>query len=96
MSGPSPYGGESALVEAAVEEGQPTTLTVAKSIAAVTDKPPDELPPLENSIDTDALNRLFENTFDDGRLVFQHAGLFVCVEAVGWISVHEEDPRRGS
>lgn len=76
------------------------TTAVTKGVAAVTDEPPDGLDPLFETIDPDALNRLYDPTDGgsnrpDGRVSFRFNDCAVSVYASGTIEItpaEEDDP----
>jgi hypothetical protein len=53
---------------------------VLQAVSAVTGRPPLELPPLQRSVDVDALNRLFAAPTTVDSLRFTYAGHEVLVE----------------
>lgn len=61
---------------------------VLRAVAAVSNRPLLELPPLHESVDADALDRLFDPAPVNGRLQFEYAGYGVTVEPER-IRVHE-------
>lgn len=62
---------------------QPITTVIALELADALDQPPTESPPLANSIDTDALDRLFRNSDADIELTFSHADRRIFVSEAG-------------
>ena len=69
------------------------SVSVATAVATVRGVPVTELEPLHYTIDTDALERLFEPRSDGlrsgGRVTFEYAGCDVTVTASGQILVEE-------
>lgn len=58
------------------------SITVAELAADALETPIEELPPLTNSIDPDALNQIAHNdSLDDITVAFSYAGLHVSVHA---------------
>ncbi|MXV61622.1 hypothetical protein GS429_05985 [Natronorubrum sp. JWXQ-INN-674] len=66
-------------------ENQQTTAdsviySIVEEISAVTDTPVEDVKPLHNSVDADALKRLVNRSHSEFRLEFPHNGLQVVVE----------------
>lgn len=74
---------------------EPVSTVVAKAVAALTNTPPDELDPLYNAIDSDALNHLFSFDTDssqrqaDCRVTFTYNK---CQVTVLWTGLIEIEP----
>jgi hypothetical protein len=72
------------------ESDQPLSTTVVEAITEVTGKRPEEIPPLSDHIDPEALNDLFapraNNTVE--RVTFEFAGHPVTVQATGVVTVY--------
>lgn len=66
---------------------------VIEAIATVEESDPTTIPPLYDSVDPDALDRLFDGPVEKrpDRLVFGHAGWDVFVHADGVVTVCEPD-----
>lgn len=62
------------------------SVRIVYSVAEQTNTDPRELPPLYDTIDTDALNRLL-TTLDDAQIQFEYAGQVVTVQGTGAIHV---------
>lgn len=66
---------------------------VIRTVAAYADKEPEDLPPLNEVIDADALEALFGPRPDGtarqatGEVRFQYAGFLVCVAADGQVAL---------
>ena len=56
-----PAGGEKLLAYVGHSEGVPATTRVIEAVASASDTDATELPPLHDSVDTDALNVLFDS-----------------------------------
>lgn len=76
------------------EEGsiEPLTFTITRTISALSGVGPDTGPPLSESVDTDALNSLFEfDRFEDHtveHLTFTHQGCTVTIYRNGHVVVY--------
>jgi hypothetical protein len=76
---------------------EPTSTRVVQAVSRVTDVPPEELPPLYEAVDTDALDLLFSEPDADSRdrsdlkLRFTYAGRQVTVEGGGTIRVRDTE-----
>ena len=73
-------------------ETEPVSQTVVLAVAEATDEDPMELPPLYDTIDPDALNKLFGDRVDGaerlgGSFEFAYAGCDVTVRADGSVDV---------
>ncbi|MFB6139261.1 MAG: HalOD1 output domain-containing protein [Halosimplex sp.] len=87
--------GDSLGVEATVRSptGTPASVAVVEAIAAVDGREPDEIPPLFETVDTDALDRLADGTGRSdaagglSRISFSHAGHDVAVRGDGSVVV---------
>ncbi|HKJ59764.1 MAG TPA: HalOD1 output domain-containing protein [Halobacteriales archaeon] len=79
------------LVEMDVDEARPVSAVVVAAVAALDNRPPEELPPLHDVVDTDALSVLFEDGADDGCVVFPYCDYVVQVHADDVVSVHEPE-----
>lgn len=67
------------IVTRRVEDDENLALSIVEAVAAASNVPPDELPRLEDTIDTDALNDLFAGRSSEGRVTFRFAGYRVSV-----------------
>lgn len=69
----------------------PPSTAVVETVSVATDRPPLELPILDDAVDTDALDALLgQHGGDPDRTVvvsFEYAGVLVRVEATGVVSV---------
>jgi hypothetical protein len=70
---------------------------VVMAVANATDCSQDELPPLNEAIDPEALDRLFASTLGqkrrtDGRVVFEYAGFEIDVHSSDGITVRPVEP----
>jgi hypothetical protein len=63
------------------ESGAALSALVVEAVSAATETPVDELPPLYQVIDPDALDVLFSGRHTDGSVEFQYAGQTVTVSA---------------
>jgi len=76
-------------VHRTVKEG-PVSLAVVEALAEAKDVSPVEVErPLYDAVDPDAIDRLFENGIDGGRVVFTASGYEVTVTGHGDIYVRE-------
>lgn len=66
--------------------GRPT-FDIVEAVAAATGRDPFELPPLHDTVDTDAVAVLLRGDAADVRLSFTYAGASVVVESGGSIEV---------
>ncbi|GAA0194154.1 HalOD1 output domain-containing protein [Halobaculum roseum] len=69
---------------------------VIESVAEATDTDPFRLPPLHDTVDTDALNRLFATNghgglSTEGHVTFRYHGRVVTVHAGGQVTVEPAD-----
>jgi len=60
---------------------------VIEAVAAVEDVPPTELPPLNDEIDLEALDRLFESAVNSGLFRFTVQGWHVFVASNGRLNI---------
>lgn len=72
-------------------------VAVSEAVSEVTDTAIDELPPLQETVDCDALESLFES-FDDGRsgigqVQFPFNGCTIRVDTTGLVQVYSRDDR---
>jgi hypothetical protein len=76
-------------------DDRPLSAAIAYSVAEVDGTDPTELEPLNDTVDTDALDRLFGTSpgvpRDEGFLVFQFAGYDVTVFADGLVTIRDVD-----
>ena len=70
--------------------GVPTSTAVVEAVAAATNARPEDMPPLFDVVDPDALERIFNQT-GTGVVAFRYCGRLVGVHADGRIVVHEDD-----
>lgn len=76
--------------------GDSTGTAVAMAVGRAKDVPPTELPQLESTLDTDALDRLTASLAvrnDDGhnRISFRYAGTAVSISGTGEIVIQDAD-----
>ena len=81
---------QSPIVEATVEDGEPAGQVVVTAVAAVSDDPVMDLPPLYGAVDPDALDDLFHDDATSGYVGFSYDGFLVLVTADGTVEVHEQ------
>ena len=79
------------LVEMAVDEARPVSAVVVAAVAALENCRPEELPPLNDVVDTDALSAIFAQGTDDACVVFPYCDYVVQVRADDVVSVHEPE-----
>lgn len=76
------------------EDDDSVVLEVVRTAAAVLDSPVGELPPLDESVDTDLLQRLAVSrttrSVRGGSITFDYAGLTVTVDVNGEIRIEWE------
>lgn len=65
-----------------------TSLAVVEEVAKAKDTPPLDLPPLYESIDTDALNMLMRNS-SDCQVTFKYTGYVVSVTEENEVTLQE-------
>jgi len=70
------------------DQGDTLSLCIVNAIAALSDRPAQNLPALEKAIDTDALERLFSGKSRNGVVLFQYAGYAIYVTN-DTIQIHE-------
>ena len=82
-----PGGGEKLLAYVGHSEGVPATTRVIEAVASASDTDATELPPLHDSVDTDALNALFDSGGSESdpslRVSFVYDGYTVRVDRDG-------------
>lgn len=66
------------------------SVAIVEAVAAVTNHPVTELPPLQRAIDTDALDTLLTGRTASVTISFQYADATVRVDGNGGITVHVE------
>lgn len=71
--------------DAATDE--PVSVAVVDAVTTATETPLEELPPLTEAVNPDALNELFSGCRTDGRVTFWYAGHSVTVAADRTITV---------
>lgn len=77
------------------EKYQTPTTAIISALAAATNTDPEEMVPLYQSIDPDALNTLFARTSQEARVEFEHEGSRVEVHSSGCVIVELQDRERG-
>ena len=94
---PTQLSSESPAYHVYHDDSRTVSETVIDAVAAIQNlDPTDTRIPLDESVDPDALDAIFEDTFDgrtryDGRVVFEVAGLEVFVHANSHIFIREDD-----
>lgn len=71
-----------------VDADERSSEAVLRAISAATDRPMRELPPLQETLDMDALDQLFDSSATVELLRFEYAGFEVTVEP-DRVSVHD-------
>ena len=75
------------------ESDQPSVMIV-EAVAAATDRPTTELPPLQGTLDVDGLEAVLNGRSSSVTVSFRYADTAVSVSENGSIEVHvEDDPR---
>jgi hypothetical protein len=64
-----------------IGEEEPVSEAVLRAVVAASDRPPLGLPPLQGSVDVDALDRLFESSQSISQLRFEYSEYEVAVES---------------
>lgn len=80
-------------LEYEIHRDESPTAAVARALGTATDAAPDELPPLYESIEPDAFDRLCLDAPDALRVEFEHHGFLVTVTGDGVIYLHPSDER---
>ena len=70
---------------------EPPMVAVVEAVAAATDRTPTGLPPLQNTLDTDALNALLTREAASVTVSFQYAGAIVSVRGDGGIKIRMDE-----
>lgn len=91
-------GSESSVTYDADREERPST-AVVNAVAEAVGRDPTELPPLQRTIDADALDEMFGETLGgrprtSGSVTFEYCGCSVVVLADGEVVVRESDDHR--
>lgn len=73
-----------------IGEREHVSEAVLRAVEAVSDRPLTEVPPLQESVDVDSLNRLFESSQSIDRLRFEYSGYDVVIGS-GSVRVSERD-----
>ena len=73
---------------------EPPTVAVVEAVAAATDRTPTELPLLQNTLDTDALNALLTGETASVTISFQYAGVIVSASGDGSIKIRVGEDAR--
>ena len=84
---------ESDAYETTFTAGEPPSIAVVRSVAAIEGVEARELDPLAHDVDTDALDALFEESRDSGplpTLEFSYAGYRVVVRGDGHVTLRED------
>lgn len=79
------------LVEHTVEEDESVNTAIVEAIAAVSDSPVTDVPPLYEVIDPDALESLFTTRQAGAFLAIRFNGYLVYVRANGRVRLYQED-----
>jgi len=69
-------------------ESDPPSVMVVEAVAAATDRPTTELPPLQKTLDADALDALLNRQSSSATVSFRYADTAVSVSGNGSIEVH--------
>jgi hypothetical protein len=69
------------------QSGRPSVMVV-EAVAAATDRPTTELPPLQKTLDADALDALLNGQSSSATVSFRYADTAVSVSGNGSIEVH--------
>ena len=69
---------------------------VVQAVAAAAETPPDELPPLTDVVDPDALDALCAESDTSGCIAFSYCGYTVTVGIDGAVSIEERSPAAGT
>lgn len=67
---------------------EPVSTTVVRSLGAITNTAPEEVPPLYDSVDPDALDRLIDDGADV-RVRFEHVGYRITVTGTGEVRLED-------
>lgn len=87
----SAHGGAGDAYRASFDSGiDSVPMAVVSTVAAATDTPPEELPPLQSVIDTDALDTLLQSRAVD-ELTFTYYGYTVIVHGDDGIAISRHD-----
>lgn len=78
------------MIQGAPDAGEPISATVISEVAAVTGRNQTEIEQLQETLDVDALNDLFESDFN-GTLTFEFAGCTVIVDRTGAVQARPLD-----
>ncbi|WP_425607718.1 HalOD1 output domain-containing protein [Natrononativus amylolyticus] len=76
-----------AVCQYSTEKYQTPTTAVVSALTEVRDGDSEDLTPLNDSIDPDALNTLFTRTSHGARIVFEHEGCRIEVRSDGLVTV---------
>lgn len=80
-----------AVLSTELQEDERRSEMVVEAVAAVEGTPPDELSPLYETLEPDALDSLFRRNSVDGWVEFEYCGWHLDVNADGRIVVRERD-----
>lgn len=75
-----------------VQEGESIVAQIVKSVASIHNTQPNELPPLEETIDTDLLQSITELRLNEavntGEVTFDYEGVSIAVHANGELHIN--------
>lgn len=80
---------DTAVLTRAVAPAETNSGVVVRAVAAASDTPPSDLPPLHGAIDPDALNALFVSDDGRGQVSFRYQQYTVEVRADGTVTLYE-------
>jgi len=76
------------LATTTVEQADTPSIVIAEMVSDLADAPLDELPPLANAVDPDALDAVFAGEDTVGRLTFTFADYDVLLDSAGAVAVY--------
>ncbi len=81
-----------------IDQDEPVSMAVVRAVSAVEGREPESLPPLENVVDTDALDALFDPRPDGkarsgGKLSFVYSESHLTVDNGEYLTFHRLDDR---
>ena len=83
-------GGARASLDTSVPDDVPPSTAVVEAVAEVTNDRPEDLPPLYDVVDPDALDGIIGRG-TDGVVAFRYVGCLVNVDADGSVRIFEAD-----
>lgn len=78
-------------LEYQIYDDESPTAAVARALGVATDSAPEDIPPLYESIEPDALDTLCNQLTDDYRIEFDHHGFLVTLTQGNEIYLHPSD-----